>query len=59
MTLKYLCPDCSGYIDWKWANKGYRVCEHCVNETALNKAKDVLKQRPELAELARQLLKEV
>jgi hypothetical protein len=59
MTLKYLCPDCSGYIEWKWASKGYRVCELCVNATALAKAREVMQRRPELAELAKQLLKEV
>jgi hypothetical protein len=59
MSLKYLCPECRGYIEWKWANKGYRVCELCENATALAKAKEVMQRRPDLADLARQLMKEV
>jgi len=59
MSLKYLCPECRGYIEWKWANRGYRTCEQCVNETALAKAKEVMQRRPDLAELAKEILKEV
>jgi hypothetical protein len=59
MSLKYLCPECRGYIDWAWANRGYRTCKECVNATALAKAKEVMQRRPDLAELAKQLLKEV
>ena len=58
MSLKYLCPECRGYIDWAWANRGYRTCKECVEANALDKARAMLKQKPELAEMARQLLKE-
>lgn len=57
--MKYLCPECQGYIHWKWANRGYRTCELCVEAAALDKVREVLKQKPELAKLAKELLKEV
>lgn len=57
MSLKYLCPECRGYIEWKWATRGYRVCEQCVNANALDKARAVFQRRPELAKAARDLLK--
>jgi reverse gyrase len=57
VSLKYLCPECQGYIEWKWANRGYRTCEQCVNANALDKAREVLRLRPELAEMAKQLLR--
>jgi hypothetical protein len=59
MSMKYLCPECRGYIDWAWANRGYRTCKECVNATALAKAKEVMQRRPDLAELAKRLMKEV
>jgi hypothetical protein len=58
MSMKYLCPECRGFIDWAWANKGYRTCKQCVEETALVRAREVMQRRPDLAELAKEILKE-
>ena len=58
MSMKYLCPECRGYIDWAWATRGYRTCKECVYANALDKARELLKLKPELARAARDLLKE-